>query len=58
MEVCKITSALRYYVEFLLELAFGAFARLVPDLAFMAKHLELADSITSDGMFYLELSTQ
>ncbi|KAH7337233.1 pyridoxal phosphate-dependent transferase [Rhizoctonia solani] len=30
-------------------LSFGAFARIVPELSFMAKNLELADSITSDA---------
>ncbi|KAG8720320.1 hypothetical protein FRC09_009763 [Ceratobasidium sp. 395] len=36
-------------------LAFGAFARLVPDLAFMVKDLELADSITADGHKWLNV---
>lgn len=43
-EVCD-----KYNVWLHVDAAFGAFARLVPELAFMAKNLELADSIASDG---------
>ncbi|KEP49509.1 pyridoxal-dependent decarboxylase [Rhizoctonia solani 123E] len=39
----------KYNVWLHIDAAFGAFARLVPELSFMAKDLELADSITSDG---------
>lgn len=31
------------------KIAFGAFARVVPELRHLAAHLELADSIASDG---------
>ncbi|KAG8748323.1 hypothetical protein FRC11_012047, partial [Ceratobasidium sp. 423] len=39
----------KYNVWLHIDAAFGAFARLVPELSSMAKNLELADSITSDG---------
>ncbi|KAG8740297.1 hypothetical protein FRC10_004515 [Ceratobasidium sp. 414] len=45
----------KYNVWLHIDAAFGAFARLVPELAFMAKHLELADSITSDGHKWLNV---
>jgi hypothetical protein len=32
--------------------AFGAFARVVPELAHFAKGLEFADSITGDGRHF------
>ncbi|KAF8752520.1 Pyridoxal-dependent decarboxylase conserved domain [Rhizoctonia solani] len=46
-EVRKICD--KYNVWLHIDAAFGAFARIVPELSFMAKNLELADSITSDG---------
>ncbi|KAG9100247.1 hypothetical protein FS749_015885 [Ceratobasidium sp. UAMH 11750] len=45
----------KYNVWLHIDAAFGAFARLVPELAFMAKHLELADSVTSDGHKWLNV---
>ncbi|CAE6446321.1 unnamed protein product [Rhizoctonia solani] len=39
----------KYNIWLHIDAAFGAFARIVPELSFMAKNLELADSITSDG---------
>ncbi|CUA77030.1 hypothetical protein RSOLAG22IIIB_06466 [Rhizoctonia solani] len=39
----------KYNVWLHIDAAFGVFARLVPELSHMAKNLELADSITSDG---------
>ncbi|CEL56909.1 hypothetical protein RSOLAG1IB_08187 [Rhizoctonia solani AG-1 IB] len=46
-EVRKICD--KYNVWLHIDAAFGAFARIIPELSSMAKHLELADSITSDG---------
>ncbi|KAG8749006.1 hypothetical protein FRC12_013671 [Ceratobasidium sp. 428] len=45
----------QYNVWLHIDAAFGAFARLVPDFLFMAKHLELADSITADGHKWLNV---
>ncbi|KAG8704049.1 hypothetical protein FRC09_003801 [Ceratobasidium sp. 395] len=45
----------KYNVWLHIDAAFGAFARLVPDLAFMAEHLEFADSITADGHKWLNV---
>ncbi|QRV92139.1 Pyridoxal-dependent decarboxylase conserved domain [Ceratobasidium sp. AG-Ba] len=45
----------RYNVWLHIDAAFGAFARIVPDLAFMGEHLELADSVTADGHKWLNV---
>ncbi|KAB5590679.1 hypothetical protein CTheo_5875 [Ceratobasidium theobromae] len=45
----------KYNVWLHIDAAFGAFARLAPELAFIAKNLELADSITLDAHKWLNV---